>query len=223
MLIFGMNFPSEISFSARPKLLPVERKLLWGYISSLYYVWKKPKKSKRKKPNTKSEDHSPSDISMESLSIFGSSVLFKSLTNGEPKVRTLVLMQWLQQHCVYAGTAVSFPGHLLPPPPAPSCWCGMVHLKINNFIKNYIEKLYKKLFVTEWGHVCVYLCVNIHISVCASRRNWCKNCEFPRIRLTAELGWGQWEKAWVVSSEKSKSPHAFWLTHSPIPIAVFWP
>lgn len=89
-----------------------------GDIIVLCIILLKKKKSKRKKSNTKSEGHTASDISMESFSWFGSSVLFKSLTNGEPKVRTLVLMQWLQQHCVYAGISSSLSW---PPAPSPSC------------------------------------------------------------------------------------------------------
>lgn len=111
-----LAWASHLKFNPQPdqKLLPVKRKLLWGYFCSLYYIRKK----KKTKPKTKSEDHSASGTSMESLSIFGTLVLFKSLTNSEPKVRTLVLLQWLQQHCVYAGISSSLSW---PPAPSPSC------------------------------------------------------------------------------------------------------
>lgn len=48
----------------------------------------------------------------------------------------------------------------------------------------------------------IYLCINIHTSKCES--NWCKVCEFHRVCSAAKLGWGQWEKAWVVNSGKKQ-------------------
>lgn len=68
--------------------------------------------------NTKSKDDSASDTSFANLPLFALSVVLKSMTKGELKFRMLVLMWWLLQHCVYAGTSSS-----LSWPPALSLSC----------------------------------------------------------------------------------------------------
>lgn len=91
--------------------------------------------------------------------------------------------------------------------------------KLTISLKHCILKLYR--FIYNWMRI--FLCINIHTSKCEPKGNWCKTCTFHRICSAAKLGWGQWGKAWMVNSQKNKSPGTFCFKNVPIPIALFWP
>lgn len=149
MLIFGMNFTIEISSLARLKLLPVKAALgiFWFCVLCFGFLFGccclRCFLSKRKKCNTESEDYRASDISKKSLCLhFVHQFCSSRWPKVNPKLGHRFLCSGYTSTLFILAKAVPFPGHLLPPHPALSCCCAMVHLKINNFIKtSYFETL----------------------------------------------------------------------------------
>lgn len=85
-------------------------------------------------------------------------------------------------------------------------WTAAVPLstwKLPISLKNPLLKLYRLIY--NW--MGIYFCIKIPTSKCESKGNWCTTCKFHRICSAAKLGWSQWEKAWVVNSEKKQK---FW-------------